>query len=618
MRISVKIFSIALIVFAIMASASFYTLFKLYQINDEMVDISEVFLPLSDQLAHIEIQIVEEELHVERLEKTIEEIALFQAQLEISKTQSTTDDGPTQSDIIAQATGDPDAGRHAVTEKTGHSLEQLKEKLALEFIELEKRSHEVDEALKLSEEVVKQAQERVSTLEERLLLAELFPHLKAIELQHRNYHTNALTLIQAYKFNSPMVAQLEDQLERKEEELSNHMEATWEMVEQFTLNAVLDAKNDERDAFYASIGLTVAAGILALILSLIVVRGLVRPVRDLLASAERVETGDLRFQLEPRSTDEIGALTNSFNSMVDGLRTKEKIKETFGQYVDPRVVSGLLDNHASIGTGEKKLVSVYFSDLADFSSLSEQFTPSGLVRVLNRYLDIMSEPIRNNNGVIDKYIGDAIMAFWSEPFCNEDEQALLAVQSALASASLLDGFKNELPELTGLRQNIPPMAQRIGIATGEAVVGSIGSDTAKNYTVLGDTVNLGSRLESANKIYGTDILVCARTRTMCPNIEFRHIDRIVVAGKTEITDIYEPLGHKNDVPSQTLAARDEFEAGLEAYLDADWARARKAMHQILEQNQTDPVAGVFLQRLDAILDKGVPADWDGAWHLMEK
>ncbi len=636
MRISAKIFGIALIVFAIMASASFYTFYKLYKINGELTDISEVFRPLSDRLKHIDIQIINEQLHVARLEKAIEEIALFRSQFEIDKNQANGDELPSQSDIISQAvrggaehsdtdeqsatngTGQPSADPQSATDKTGHSLEQLKQKLAHEFAELEKRTNEVDEAIGTSENIVIEAQERVLSPEKRLLLAELFPHLTAIKQQHQSYHTHALTLVEAFKSNSPMIAQLEEQLEREEEELSKHTEATWEKVDNFTKKAALEAQEHEREAFYASIGLTATAGILGLMLSFFVIRGIVRPVRELLASAERVEAGDLEFHLEPRSSDEIGALTLRFNSMIDGLRSKEKIKETFGQYVDPRVVAGLLDDHATIGFGEKKLVSVYFSDLADFSGLSEQFTPSGLVKVLNRYLEMMSESIRTNNGVIDKFIGDAIMAFWSEPFCSEDKQAPLAVRSALANAALLERFQKEIPELTGLRQHIPWVFQRIGIATGEAVVGSIGSDTAKNYTVLGDTVNLGSRLESANKFYGTVILVCERTRAMTPNIEFRHVDRIVVAGKTEFTDVYEPLGYAGEVAPETLKARDEFEAALAAYLNADWAKARADMVRILEQNQIDPVAAVFLQRLDIILDQGAPDDWDGAWHLMEK
>ena len=138
-------------------------------------------------------------------------------------------------------------------------------------------------------------------------------------------------------------------------------------------------------------------------------------------------------------------------------------------------------------------------------------TPAGLVNVLNRYMTVMSEPIRRNNGIIDKYIGDGIMAYWGPPFTDAEEQGRLACLAALDQLAGLAEFRAELPELVGVKRGLPEIDIRIGIATGDVVAGSIGSEQTRNYTVIGDAVNLASRLEGANKTYGTRALISEAT-----------------------------------------------------------------------------------------------------------
>src|SRR5438105_3707782 len=152
-------------------------------------------------------------------------------------------------------------------------------------------------------------------------------------------------------------------------------------------------------------------------------------------------------------------------------------------------------------------MTVFFSDLVGFTAISERLTPSGLVNVMNRYLSLMSQPIRAQKGLIDKYIGDAIMAFWGPPFTDREEHARLACFAALEQLQALEELRRMLPELMGLRKGLPEIDFRIGISTGDVVVGNIGSELTRAFTVLGDTVNLGSRLEGANKQYGTKILI---------------------------------------------------------------------------------------------------------------
>src|SRR5439155_16913589 len=147
--------------------------------------------------------------------------------------------------------------------------------------------------------------------------------------------------------------------------------------------------------------------------------------------------------------------------------------------------------------GSRREMTILFCDMKGFTTFSEGMTPAGLVNVLNRYLTVMSDPVRRNNGIIDKFIGDAIMAFWGPPFTGAEEQGRLACLAALDQLAGLAEFRAELPELTGIKRGFPEIDIRIGIATGDVVAGSIGSEHTRNYTVIGDAVNLASRLEGA-------------------------------------------------------------------------------------------------------------------------
>lgn len=601
MRISWKIFGVALIVFAIMAASSIYTIIKIFQINKELASITRVFIPLSNELAKIDSIIVNEELHVERIEK-------IEAELRGDRLEG-----------IAKAFSDQQIDAAVDTDPAlSARMSRLADRLQSEMGVFEKRSQEVEDLIKHSENLIKDAQQTLPNDADRLELAELFPSLVAIEGQHSNYHSHAKTIVETESLSGEVREKLESQLEIEGEKLSEQMRAVWEQVAGFTARSVQTAALHEKQAFYASIGFTVSAGALALLLSYVVIAGMLRPMRALTDGAKRVQEGDLTVHIEPSSKDEIGSLTVSFNQMIEGLRSTEKIKDTFGQYLDPRVVSSLLGDNAAVTGGEKKVISAYFSDLADFSTVSEQFTPTGLIQVLNRYLDMMSVPITDRSGVIDKFIGDAIMAFWAPPFCADGEQATLAVKTALHNVNAMSRFQTELPDLTGLRQNLPLIRQRIGIATGEAVIGSVGSEKTKNYTVMGDTVNLGSRLEGANKLYETDILVCERTRNMARDIEFRLVDRIQVVGKTEPTRVYTPLCNSADLTETIRDIQSLSEEALQHYVDRQWKDAQAGFGEILKRAPDDRIAGIFINRIELIQAEGAPDDWDGIWRMTTK
>jgi adenylate cyclase len=341
----------------------------------------------------------------------------------------------------------------------------------------------------------------------------------------------------------------------------------------------------------------------------LVTRRMVHPVNVLMTGVQSVEKGDLSIQIPVLSTDEIGVLTGYFNRLVGELRSKERMKETFGKYIDPRIVEKVILNPGSAETeGGKRVMTVSFCDLVGFTGISENLTPTGLVRLLNRHFGLVADAIHAYQGVLDKFIGDAAMAFWGPPFSAEGDHATQACRAALAQIRVLETLRLELPELTGIRRNLPVVDLRVGVASGDVVVGNIGADQARTYTVIGDTVNLASRLEGANRVYGTRILISGETRHLAAEaIETREIDSIAVKGKTETAVAYELLGLAGEVVKEKLEIRDRYEEGLAAYRKCDWAAAQVSMRGVLELAPADGPA------------RNPPAPgWDGVWHALEK
>jgi class 3 adenylate cyclase len=365
--------------------------------------------------------------------------------------------------------------------------------------------------------------------------------------------------------------------------------------------------------------LTLLAAVLGLVFSLLVSAGITRPVRRLLEGAKAVEVGHLDETVPITSKDEIGHLTTAFNQMTEQLRLKERIRETFGKYIDPRIVEGLIDRPTLAAEGQRRVMTVLFCDVRGFTSTSEGMTPQGLVKVMNRYFSTMSAPIRDHEGIIDKYIGDAIMAYWGPPFTDHAAQARLASLAALKMLELVPQLRTELPELLGVRTLPNSFDLRIGIATGEVLVGSIGSELMMNYTVMGDTVNLASRLEGANKEYGGRILVSEATIAAASDaVEAREIDRVAVLGQNRPQAVFEIMGRKDELSRAQLELRDRFSEGLAYYRRRQWDESRRAFEAALAIVSNDGPSITFINRLDKLILRPPGADWDGSWRLEQK
>jgi adenylate cyclase len=377
--------------------------------------------------------------------------------------------------------------------------------------------------------------------------------------------------------------------------------------------ATTHAERQQNKALWLSIAATVVSVSLGLSLAALVTRRLVGPVRSLVTGIGQVKGGDLTVQLIVQSTDEVGEMTRAFNYFVSELRSKEELRNTFGKYVDPRILARIMrDPGLKDGAPDRQEMTISFSDLVGFTNIGEHLTPGNLVNLINRHFTLQAGAIQAHNGVIDKFIGDAVMAFWGPPFTEDADSALLACRAALDEIRAVEKLAVELPDLTGLRRDPPRVNICIGISTGPVVLGNIGSENTRSYTVMGDTVNVASRLEHLNRIYGTRILLCETTRDRAGDgIIVREIDAVVARGKTEQTRIFELLGLADAAPTLRDLS-DHFAKGLQAFRRRDWAQAEATFRHCLALRPGDASSHIFLQRIATFRENPPSADWDGS------
>lgn len=295
-------------------------------------------------------------------------------------------------------------------------------------------------------------------------------------------------------------------------------------------------------------------------------------------------------------------------------RQKLAIRRMFAQYMSEKVISHLMEHPESLKLGgERRRVTLFFSDLAGFTSISERFTPEEVVSLLNDYLSRMTDIILEEEGTVDKFEGDAIMAFWGAPVAQED-QALRACRAALRQQAALGELNRRLRE-----RDFPPLAMRIGLHSGEAVVGNLGSQKRFDYTVIGDTVNLASRLEGLNKFYGTFILASETTAAECgDDVLFREVDRVAVKGRVAPVAVYQPLGLASNLTPEMAALSKEFAQVLAFYRQRKFTEALTLLERILAQHPDDGPSRVFQERCRTLAAAPPPPDWDAVFRPDKK
>ncbi len=294
-------------------------------------------------------------------------------------------------------------------------------------------------------------------------------------------------------------------------------------------------------------------------------------------------------------------------------REKRKIGKAFSHYVSPSLMNEILkDPKKLVLGGEEKRLTVLFSDIRGFTTVSEGLKPQVLVKLINDYLTPMTDIILKNGGTIDKYMGDAIMSFWGAPVWQEDHH-IRACRTALE-------MLKKLGELQAIweKSGIPKLEIGIGLSTGKVTVGNMGSTTRFDYTVMGDTVNLGSRLEGLNKEYGTYAIVPKYTyEDVKTEFIFRQLDWVKVKGKDRPIKIYELMGEKNDGGGLKEVA-EMFEAGLKSYMEREWDEAEGHLQSVLKLRPDDRPSRVFLLRIEMLRKTELPLDWDGVFVMTKK
>jgi adenylate cyclase len=301
-------------------------------------------------------------------------------------------------------------------------------------------------------------------------------------------------------------------------------------------------------------------------------------------------------------------------------RRRSTIQTAFGQFLSPAVFSQLMADRQPLKTGgEKHDLTVFFSDLQGFTTFSEKMDPQALVEVLNYYLTEMGEVVAGQcEGYVDKYEGDAIMAFWGAPIPNANH-ALSGCTAAWRSQLKLKDIQTRLQE-KGLATGGEPLVMRIGLNTGPAVVGLMGSTRKLNYTAMGDTVNLASRLEGANKAYTSRIMMAEATRLGAgDSIITRELDRIRVKGKKDPTQVHELLGIKGE--GAALAGPEliaKWQEGMALYIRKEFTQGLKCFEACLEMKPGDGPSTVYIARCKDYLESPPPDAWDGVYVMKTK
>lgn len=340
-------------------------------------------------------------------------------------------------------------------------------------------------------------------------------------------------------------------------------------------------------------GVLFVASILALIGAILAYFGAYRVIRVLRVIQEatfKVREGKFDTRVEIDRGDELGDLAKAFNDMTGGLKA-------LGLYTHDTLARNILDNPQLLGNASSREIgTIFFNDIKGFTGITESMSAEELTAQLNEYFAALGVCLRDEKGYVDKFIGDSIMAFWGKPFVKNDDYAIRAVGASLACVKALSSLQSKWKN-----ENRPLFHQRIGLATGEVIVGNIGTETKKNFTVIGDAVNLASRIEGINKLYGTILLIDETTAALVKDkFLLREIDRVLVVGKTEPVALFEPLNTLEAASVENLELAESYANALKLYCEQKPELAFEAVSQILERFPQDGPATWLKQRCQSI------------------
>jgi adenylate cyclase len=294
-------------------------------------------------------------------------------------------------------------------------------------------------------------------------------------------------------------------------------------------------------------------------------------------------------------------------------RLKRQLGRLFGLYIPPELVDEMAQNPNSYSlASQSRHMTVLFTDVRDFTSIAEGMAPEQLSLLMNRFLTPMTQAIHQHRGTIDKYMGDAIMAFWGAPVA-DNQHATHAVQAALAMTDSVARLQDEFAA-----QGWSAIRIGIGLNSGDMVVGNMGSSFRMAYTVLGDAVNLGSRLEALTKYYAVGIIVSEDTKVLAPDFVYRELDRVRVKGREKPLAIYEVLGAKEEVNEAALTALQQYLVALAAYRNQDWPQAETLFTSLSQAHPLCRLYAIYMERIVHFQSNLPDANWDGVANFGEK
>jgi adenylate cyclase len=308
--------------------------------------------------------------------------------------------------------------------------------------------------------------------------------------------------------------------------------------------------------------------------------------------------------------------TGTINLYLFMMERKQKgfIKGAFSQYLSPTVIDQIVENPDMLELGgEKRELTPFFSDIQGFSTISEGLTPEELVQLLNEYLTAMCDIISSHQGTIDKFEGDAIIAFWGAPL-ELPNHATVACHATIEMQQRGVELRKMLRE-----QNRPLLFTRMGLNSGPVVVGNMGSAERMDYTMMGDVVNLAARLEGANKFYKTFSMISGSTYELAKDdIDSRQLDIIRVVGKNEPVPVHELLARKNETSSEMSGVVEQYMKGLKLYQDRNFSDAIAEFEKVLTIDSEDGPSQTYIKRCGMFLESPPEKDWDGVFTFTEK
>ncbi|MCC5814216.1 MAG: HAMP domain-containing protein [Leptospira sp.] len=363
-------------------------------------------------------------------------------------------------------------------------------------------------------------------------------------------------------------------------------------------------------------------------------RSITSPIQKLVGATKKIESGNFQLDIKPSTKDELGLLTNSFIEMGHGLEEREKVKSILGNMIDPVVVEEAMKDMAALKRGSEKEITSFFSDVASFSSISEQLQSADLAALLNEYLSAMTEILKEHDGVLDKYIGDAIVGIFNAPV-DIPHHELSACLASVKMVKKLEELRQYWQKNNLYSKDAQVMDARIGLNSGPAKVGFMGTDALASYTMMGDTVNLAARLEAAGKDYGVNILISETTYKKVKGEMFtRFVDLVRVKGKNEPVKIYELIDTESDVDEAIREATNYYEKGFQLYLDRNFKKAiaeleksvvaRFKLPKTIQKSKLqdaitkEKAVNMLIERCNDYIESPPAKDWDGVFTRTHK